>query len=101
MVLMFTNYVAGTVLQNTKEVYGVCVYAGKETKMSLNSKITMIKFSSVERSLNLFLLFFLFILVSEMVVSTVCSMTLGVEYFAYEDRSDSKDSHGDEVITPR
>ena len=43
---------SGTVLQNTKEVVGVCVYSGKETKMSLNSKITSVKFSTIERSLN-------------------------------------------------
>ena len=38
--------------QNTREVYAVCVYAGTQTKISLNSKITKNKFSSIERSLN-------------------------------------------------
>ena len=31
---------AGTVLKNTKELYACCVYAGTQTKLSLNSKIT-------------------------------------------------------------
>ena len=61
----------------------------------------MIKFSSVERSLNIFLLFFLLVLVSEMIVSTICSMILGVEYLAYEDRRETEDSWGEEVISPR
>ena len=38
--------------QNTRETYAVCVYAGTQTKISLNSKITKNKFSSIERSLN-------------------------------------------------
>ena len=42
----------GTQLKNTNEVYGVCVYAGKQTKISLNSMLTHNKFSSVEKSLN-------------------------------------------------
>ena len=33
-------------------MYAVCVYAGTQTKISLNSKITKNKFSSIERSLN-------------------------------------------------
>ena len=32
---------AGTVLKNTKFVFGLCVYSGTQTKMSLNSKITV------------------------------------------------------------
>ena len=87
-------------LKNTKEVYGLCVYAGQETKMSLNSKITLIKFSSVERSLNLFLIFFLLVLVSEMIVSTACSMALGVEYLE-EDERNITERDGEEVIQPR
>jgi hypothetical protein len=40
------------ILQNTREVYACCVYAGTQTKISLNSKITKNKFSSIERTLN-------------------------------------------------
>ena len=83
----------------------MCVYSGKETKMSLNSKITSVKFSTVERSLNRyiftvtkpckrntlasvffrFLVFFVGLLLTEMTVSTVVSMTLGFEYRREQD----------------
>ncbi len=63
-----------------QEAYGVCAYAGMETKMSLNSKITRIKFSTIERSLNVFLLFFLALLLCEIALSTTLSLTLGIEY---------------------
>lgn len=33
---------SGTVLKNTDSVLGLCVYSGPDTKMSLNSKITVI-----------------------------------------------------------
>ncbi len=56
------------------------MYAGMQTKMSLNSKITSIKFSTVERSLNVFLLFFLALLLTEITLSTVLSLFLGIEY---------------------
>jgi len=41
----------GTQLKNTANVFGLCVYAGKETKIHLNSKMTYNKFSSIEHSL--------------------------------------------------
>ncbi len=71
---------SGTVLKNVSEAYGVCVYSGMQTKMSLNSKITSIKFSTVERSLNVFLLFFLLLLISEIFFSTTMSLIFGIEY---------------------
>ena len=46
----------GTQLKNTKTVFGVCVYTGRDTKINLNSKIAYNKFSSIEYSLNKFLL---------------------------------------------
>ncbi len=76
------NYLENFKLQ---EVYGVCVYAGMQTKMSLNSKITSIKFSTVERSLNVFLLFFLALLLTEITLSTVLSLFLGIEYKSEEE----------------
>eukprot|EP00094_Tigriopus_californicus_P007466 TCALIF_07188-PA protein Name:"Similar to ATP11A Probable phospholipid-transporting ATPase IH (Homo sapiens)" AED:0.08 eAED:0.08 QI:0/-1/0/1/-1/1/1/0/972 len=71
---------AGTELRNTKCVFGVCVYGGTETKMSLNSKITRIKFSSIERYLNRYLAFYLAVLLFEMTISSAISMAFGVEY---------------------
>ena len=70
----------GTQLKNTNEVYGVCVYAGKQTKISLNSMLTHNKFSSVEKSLNRYLLAFAAILVIELVFSTAMTLEVGVEY---------------------
>ena len=43
----------GTVVKNTREIYAVSVYCGSDTKMSLNSKLSNNKFSSIERSVNL------------------------------------------------
>ncbi len=70
----------GAQLKNTREVYGVCVYAGSQTKIHLNSKITHNKFSTVERSLNRYLLAFVLILIIELAVSTVLTLTYGIEY---------------------
>ena len=60
-----------------------------QTKMSLNSKITRIKFSTIERSLNVFLLFFLVLLLSEIALSTTLSLTLGIEY-KFEDEMEAE-----------
>ena len=59
----------GTQLKNTQEIFGVCVYAGKETKIHLNSKITHNKFSSIEHSLNKFLLAFISLMILEIIFS--------------------------------
>ena len=40
----------------------------------------MIKFSTIEKSLNKLLFFFIFVLLSELVISTTCTMLLGWEY---------------------
>ncbi len=67
-------------MKNTKEVFAVCVYSGSETKMSLNSKLSSIKFSTIERSLNKFLLYFLALLLVEMTFSMMMSLALGIEF---------------------
>ena len=88
---------AGTVIRNTKHVFACCVYAGEmsgamnysmltsllagtQTKISLNSKITKNKFSTLERSLNKYLIFMVVILLTEMVVSTILSFSLDYEF---------------------
>jgi hypothetical protein len=58
----------------------VAVYTGKETKISLNTKITNNKFSTLESSLNRILFFLCVLLVIEVTISTVLSLTFGVEY---------------------
>ena len=70
----------GAQLKNTREVFGVCVYSGKQTKIHMNSLITYNKFSSVERSLNRFLLTYVVLLAIEMTFSTIMSFDVGVEY---------------------
>ena len=69
----------GAQLKNTKEVYGVCVYAGKETKIHMNSLITYNKFSSVEKSLNRFFMAYACFLFVEVTFSTVMSFVVGLE----------------------
>ena len=71
---------AGTVLKNTDQVFACCVYAGTQNKISLNSKITKNKFSTLERSLNKYLVFFVAVLLTEMVVSTVLSFMFDYEF---------------------
>ena len=71
---------AGTVLKNTNQVFACCVYAGTQNKISLNSKITKNKFSTLERSLNKYLVFFVAVLLTEMVISTVLSFMFDYEF---------------------
>ena len=71
---------AGTVLKNTSDVYACCVYAGTQTKISLNSKITKNKFSTLEKSLNKYLIFMIVVLLTEMTISTVLSFTFDYEF---------------------
>nr|XP_045609485.1 phospholipid-transporting ATPase IF-like isoform X2 [Procambarus clarkii] len=60
----------GARLKNTSTVYGVAVYTGMETKMALNSKRASNKFSTVEKSMNYFLAFFLLVLALEVAACT-------------------------------
>ncbi|XP_062856545.1 phospholipid-transporting ATPase 11C [Trichomycterus rosablanca] len=60
----------GATLKNTKQIYGVAVYTGMETKMALNYQGKSQKRSAVEKSINAFLLVYLFILISKAVVCT-------------------------------
>jgi phospholipid-translocating ATPase len=52
--------------------------------------LTRIKFSTIEKSLNSFLLFFVGLLITEMTISTVLSLVLGEEYFDKEETQESK-----------
>ncbi|XP_047469990.1 phospholipid-transporting ATPase IF-like [Penaeus chinensis] len=71
----------GARLKNTPVVYGVSVYTGEETKMALNTKMTSNKFSTVEKSMNYFLVFFLVLLILEIVICTVLKYQLyGTEF---------------------
>ncbi|XP_060623434.2 phospholipid-transporting ATPase IF isoform X7 [Anolis sagrei] len=61
----------GARLKNTKEIFGVAVYTGMETKMALNYKSKSQKRSAVEKSMNSFLIIYLIILLVEAIVSTI------------------------------
>lgn len=71
---------AGSEVKNTKEVWAVSVYTGSETKMTLNTKITHNKFSSIEKSLNRLLIFLCGLLILEVLTSTLVSLFYGIEY---------------------
>ncbi|XP_044580312.1 phospholipid-transporting ATPase IF-like isoform X1 [Cotesia glomerata] len=61
----------GSRLRDTEFIIGAAVYSGSDTKLSKNSKQTPNKFSTVEKSINLYLVFFIFILILEITISTV------------------------------
>ncbi|XP_032448115.1 phospholipid-transporting ATPase IG isoform X7 [Lynx canadensis] len=60
----------GATLKNTKKIYGVAVYTGMETKMALNYQGKSQKRSAVEKSINAFLIVYLFILLAKAAVCT-------------------------------
>ncbi|XP_064195014.1 phospholipid-transporting ATPase IF-like isoform X1 [Anguilla rostrata] len=61
----------GARLKNTKEIFGVAVYTGMESKMALNYKCKSQKRSAVEKSMNTYLLIYLGILLFEAILSTI------------------------------
>ncbi|XP_073332260.1 phospholipid-transporting ATPase IF [Pagrus major] len=61
----------GARLKNTKEIFGVAVYTGMESKMALNYKCKSQKRSAVEKSMNTFLIIYLCILLFEAILSTI------------------------------
>ncbi|XP_054851931.1 phospholipid-transporting ATPase IG isoform X2 [Eublepharis macularius] len=71
----------GATLKTTHKIYGVAVYTGMETKMALNYQGKSQKRSAVEKSINGFLIVYLFILVGKAVVCTT------MKYFWISDRS--------------
>ncbi|ETE61089.1 putative phospholipid-transporting ATPase IG, partial [Ophiophagus hannah] len=60
----------GAKLKTTPKIYGVAVYTGMETKMALNYQGKTQKRSAVEKSINIFLLFYLCLLVSKSIICT-------------------------------
>ncbi|XP_061455087.1 phospholipid-transporting ATPase IG isoform X2 [Rhineura floridana] len=60
----------GATLKNTPKIYGVAVYTGMETKMALNYQGKSQKRSAVEKSINIFLIVYLCILLSK---ATICT----------------------------
>ncbi|XP_035379007.1 probable phospholipid-transporting ATPase IF isoform X4 [Electrophorus electricus] len=69
----------GARLKNTKEIFGVAVYTGMESKMALNYKCKSQKRSAVEKSMNTFLIIYLGILLFEAILSTILKYTWQAE----------------------
>jgi phospholipid-translocating ATPase len=67
----------GIQLKNTDYVYGTAIYTGPDTKMSQNSKMTSNKFSSIEVTMNKYLILFVIILLFEIILATSFKYTLG------------------------
>ena len=79
----------GTQLKNTEFIFGCAVYTGRDTKMSQNSKITSNKFSSVEKTMNICFVVYLFILLFEVVLCTILEYYYGLD-FQYETFSEDE-----------
>ncbi|GBP58870.1 Probable phospholipid-transporting ATPase IF, partial [Eumeta japonica] len=74
----------GATLENTEWVIGCAIYTGEETKLALNSKYAANKFSSCEKAVNGYLLFFIGVLVAEVLLSFVLKRVYDLRYHAHE-----------------
>ncbi|XP_014470440.1 PREDICTED: probable phospholipid-transporting ATPase IF [Dinoponera quadriceps] len=64
----------GSRLKDTDYVIGCAIYTGQDTKLSLNSKIVSNKFSTVEKSINKYIIVFIIILCIEVLMSTLLKL---------------------------
>ncbi|KAK4301015.1 hypothetical protein Pmani_026817 [Petrolisthes manimaculis] len=60
----------GARLKNTSLIHGMAIYTGRDTKVALNSKIKSNKFSTVDMTMNYFLVFYLVLMVGEIILCT-------------------------------
>ncbi|CAB3997846.1 probable phospholipid-transporting ATPase IF isoform X2, partial [Paramuricea clavata] len=67
----------GARLKNTSYVFGVAVYTGMDTKMALNQRQNPHKYSTVERTMNTFLIIFLVVLLVLCTLHTVLKRIRG------------------------
>ncbi|XP_063103125.1 phospholipid-transporting ATPase IH isoform X7 [Cavia porcellus] len=74
----------GATLKNTERIFGVAIYTGMETKMALNYQSKSQKRSAVEKSMNVFLVVYLCILISKALVNTVLKYVWQSEPFRDE-----------------
>ncbi|KAM9966517.1 hypothetical protein ACTFIR_006735 [Dictyostelium discoideum] len=61
----------GSQLRNTKFIFGVCVYAGVDTKLFLNQQPPPSKFSTVEKLLNKLILF---VFIFQLIICLLCAV---------------------------
>ncbi|XP_040342981.1 phospholipid-transporting ATPase IH isoform X7 [Herpailurus yagouaroundi] len=74
----------GATLKNTEKIFGVAIYTGMETKMALNYQSKSQKRSAVEKSMNVFLIVYLCILVSKALINTILKYVWQSEPFRDE-----------------
>uniref|UniRef100_A0A670J9G6 Phospholipid-transporting ATPase n=1 Tax=Podarcis muralis TaxID=64176 RepID=A0A670J9G6_PODMU len=74
----------GATLKNTEKIFGVAIYTGMETKMALNYQSKSQKRSAVEKSMNVFLIVYLCILISKSLINTVLKYVWQSEQFRDE-----------------
>ncbi|XP_042637091.1 phospholipid-transporting ATPase IH [Orycteropus afer afer] len=74
----------GATLKNTEKIFGVAIYTGMETKMALNYQSKSQKRSAVEKSMNVFLIVYLCILISKALINTVLKYVWQSEPFRDE-----------------
>lgn len=73
----------GSTLRNTKWVFGVVVYTGKDTKLIMNSRRVPFKLSSIERTMNNIILV---ILAAQVLISVISATTYYIwTYYHYYD----------------
>lgn len=65
----------GTRLMNTKWIYGLAIYTGRNTKIMKNSESTANKMSQIEIKVNYILGF---ILIIQIVLSVICGVLSGI-----------------------
>ncbi|XP_072897346.1 phospholipid-transporting ATPase IF isoform X2 [Hemitrygon akajei] len=87
----------GASLKNTSRVFGVAVYTGMDAKIALNYKSKSQKRSSVEKSMNTFLIVFLGILVFEAIFSTILKYSWLYES-PYNERT-SQEKNSSKILT--
>ncbi|XP_019500351.1 PREDICTED: probable phospholipid-transporting ATPase IH isoform X1 [Hipposideros armiger] len=74
----------GATLKNTEKIFGVAIYTGMETKMALNYQSKSQKRSAVEKSMNVFLIVYLCILICKALINTVLKYVWQSEPFRDE-----------------
>ena len=65
----------GTRLKNTKWIFGLAIYTGRNSKIIMNSKSSASKMSQVERKVNN-VLFFIFL--TQIILCLICGILFGI-----------------------
>ncbi|XP_076683090.1 phospholipid-transporting ATPase IF isoform X2 [Andrena cerasifolii] len=69
----------GSRLKDTEYIIGCAVYTGRDTKLSLNSKIRSNKFSTTEKSINMYIVIFMVLLLAETLESCMLKLIMEVK----------------------